>query len=402
LDTTTNAWARLGLTLSLLATSGCANAREVSHVPGDLACAPTQLRSAWWTEGSLQTNRHGSHLIGVTDHGERAGIHDLFRRGVLRLRDGHFVGLEDGGAETAGLRFTREGSTFDADGRRDLAGATEIMEAGRTEPLRIVPWLVPRDAEHTTGVEAAMTSDMTRAFLLESTSELGATRARMFLRQVDVSEPGRDRSVELGVSERDPFGVASFWVDEAREVAFVALEGPPEDDEVALVRADMSGTITRVSLSIRQTDRLLGRAAVGAPETRVLDLAASSDGTTLFVSGRDGLLRVLDAETLEPIGESRSVGVAVANEDSYLPSVRSPIALSARDHWLASLDLEGRVVLTDRATGAVAATLETAAPARAPSDWARPERTPMAIRFLPDGLVVTRDGGTRRFPCRGI
>lgn len=403
MDRTMNGWLRLGLSLSLLGSGACASAREPARVTDDLACAPGELRSAWWSDTPLQTNRHGSHLLVVGGEGERAAVYDLFRHGALRLADGRVSDLETPDATALGLRFTRDATTLDAMGRSDLAGATEVLEVGRDAPLRVIPWAVPRDAEHWSGVTSVVSADRARVFLLEHASTLGATDARFFVRRAGIGDGAADRTIDLGTSEPDPFGAAALWVDDARDVAYVTLEGAPDDELISLVRVSLEdGALVRTSLAIPETDRLLGRPAVGAPPARVLDVAPTHDGAHVLVTGRDGLLRVLDAQTLEPAADASPVGVAVANEDTYLPSLRSPIALSAGDHWLASLDLEGHVVLVDRRDGHVAARLGSAAPALPPSDWSRTEHTPIAIRFLPDGLLVASDGGVERFRCAGI
>ena len=112
-----------------------------------------------------------------------------------------------------------------------------------------------------------------------------------------------------------------------------------------------------------------------------------------------------DAFTLEPLGAPMPVGVVVANTDTYLPSVESPVATSLRGAFLATLDELGSVVIRDAISHELLATLtppvlltdEDAAHSAGTEHGLRP----MRLRFLSDGLLVISDGAVERFRCPG-
>ncbi len=362
-----------------------------------LACAPGALRSVWWSEGGptildsaadVGLNRGLTHML----------VSDVFRPAALRLSDG--ARTSDGTALVAmevlaGVRYPQEAISVDAEGRHDLAGATEILEVGRAVPLATIPWLVPPSDRGYSHVVAHVSQATGRAYLLEHATLFGGDEVGLWLRAVG---PGAaETRVDLAAAVP---GSAAYTlvVDEPRDVVFV-LTGAQSDGAPSVTRVRLDdGSTASIAIELGAPAPILGHAHV-EPAAEILDAAVSHDGTTLLVTGRDGLLRVLDAETLEATGETVPVVVQAANGDTYLPSLRSPIAFSGDDALIAVVAPDGAVAVLDRATWEPIATLESRAPILATTPHGDVVPSEMALRFLRDGLIVVSDAGVERFIC---
>lgn len=398
----TNRWMAIGM--ASVALTGCVGAHEASvGATADLACTPAELRSAWWSEGGpvylgdVVLSPSATHLL----------LDDQFRSASVRLSDG---ARSDGSTveltDVAGVRFASPRMTVDAEGRHDYAGATDIFAVGTATPLVRVPWIIARDGGGYSQVVANVSQTIDRAILVERSIRFGETDGGVWLRAVRFSGTEETR-IDLraampdgAVSFESPF---SILVDEARNVVFVAT-GEQVEAAPSITRIDLADeAVTTVSLDVGETVPFIGLAHVGDPGTQLLDVTLSTDGARLLVTTRDGRLRVLDAATLAVTSDAVTVGVVVANQDTYLPSLRSPVATAAEDGLIAMLDETGRVVIVDAVTMSPVATLDSAAPLTTPDpehlDDGRPRA--MVLRFLDDGLIVVTDRGIERFRCPG-
>lgn len=384
--------------LTPFAALGCASAHP-GLVSDDLACAPEDLRSVWWSgeggffgQGELLVDGDGSHALVADDFRAASfGLADGVRAEASRSR----LDL----ADVAGLRVAMPRLEVDALGRNDLAGATDVFAIGTEGPLASIPWVVSRAEGGYTTVLARVGQTNDHVTLLERATR-GAESERVFLRRVRVSEPSDEQRHEItsDVSLGASWGPAPlFLVDEAREVAFL-VHSSEDAGAVEVLRVSLStGERRAAHITLAEPAAVLGRSLLGAPETAVLDVALSDDGATLFATTRDGRLRELDAESLEEIGAPRASTLVVANPETYLPTLRSPLAISPHGAWLAQLDAEGRVAISPRAGGA-AVSLTSVTSVTVTSEGARTPNA-MAVRFLPDGLLVVTDAGVERFRC---
>lgn len=384
--------------------SGCASEHS-SAVPatGELACEPEALRSAWWSDGAGPFYG-GTGEIVLDPSGTHVLIEDTFRATSVRLSDG--VRSEGSVptvelAEVRGIRFATPRMATDAAGRSDYAGATDVLAIGDPTPLATIPWIVPRDADGTTQVVAHVGQTSGRAVLVERAFAFGGAERGTWLRSMDLGDLAAEQRVDLAatVAPVDLSFEAAFTlvVDEGSGVAFVS--NAPQTSAPRIVRVDPdTGAIATTTLALGAPAPLLGTPFVGEPGTQLLDVALAGDGTTLYATTRDGRLHVLDATTLEALEGARTVGVVVANEDTYLPSLRSPVAATEHGTFVAEVGSDGRIEIVDARTGAVRTTLASVAH---PTDVDGHPTFPRAmhLRFLPDGLLVVSDVGVERFRC---
>jgi hypothetical protein len=92
------------------------------------------------------------------------------------------------------------------------------------------------------------------------------------------------------------------------------------------------------------------------------------------------------------------VGLAVANGATYLPSIESPLALSADGGYLAFVGTDGRVALLARSTGEIVATLDEPFDGDASGDDGWPS-APMALAFTDGTITVAYESGLARWTC---
>lgn len=378
---------------------GCASVHPPGVVSDDLACAPEDLRSVWWSgeggffgQGELLVGGDGSHVL----------VADDFRATSFALADGTRSEARSSRldlADVAGLRVAMPRRVVDALGRHDLAGATDVFAIGTEAPLVSIPWVVSRAEGGYTTVLARVGQASDHVTLLERATR-GGESERVFLRRVRVSDPSDEQrheitaDVSLGPSwSPGPL----FVVDEAREVAFLAHSSEDARALEVLRVSLVSGERSSARVVLAEPGDVVGRSLLDAPETAVLDVTLSDDGATLFATTRDGRLRELDAESLEEIGAPRASALVVANPETYLPTLRSPVAISPHGAWLARLDAEGRVAISPRAGGG-SVSLASVTSVTVTTEGARTPNA-MALRFLPDGLLVVTDAGVERFRC---
>lgn len=333
-------------------------------------------------------------------------VSDAFRPIALSLADGtrSMEGTPLGSlSAVAGVRYVTPAYRVDAEGRNDLAGATEVLAIGTDTPLARIAWIVPRDAGGYTQAIGVASERSERVFLLERAMRFGGADVGVWLRVIDrtgaVAERRFDLSGALPTLPPSYDAPMSLLVDEPGDAVFV-ITGERSDGAPSVTRVDLA-TGARVSLVLElgAPAPALGTAHVGEPPSTLLDAALSPDGSVLVVSTRDGRLRTYDATVLEEIRPPMRVGVQVANGDTYLPSLRSPVAFSPGGRYLAVLDEAGDIQVLDSETRIPLVTLPTAAPAIEPGlDDLQPTRE-MTMRFVADGLVVVSDGGVERFIC---
>jgi len=135
--------------------------------------------------------------------------------------------------------------------------------------------------------------------------------------------------------------------------------------------------------------------------TAIASAARSPDGATLAVVTMDGRLRLLTTDSLEVVDE-RPAGVFVANQDSYLPSVASPVAFHPGGEHLAHVDPEGNVSVIRLEDGRVVQSIVP--PFDPPAEertWPAHPRVPMELRFVRDGLLGSFEGGVVRWVVDG-
>jgi hypothetical protein len=388
----------------LLAIGGCGTEHDApTAVTQDLACEPEQLRSVWWSEAGPFFGG-GSGEVTLDPSGTHVFIDDMFRSTAVRLSDGTRSAPGTSTLEltdAAGVRVALPRMTTDAQGHNDYAGITDVSAIGTASPLASIPWIVPPDANGYTEVAAHADQTGDRVFLVERAIAYGHADRGLWLRSMSVSTPSDEHRVDL-LATLDPSTMVlgppyTIVVDEPRGIAFVT--NTQQASSPRITRIDpVTGQLVTTTLTVGAPAALVGQATIGAPGTQLLDVALSADGRSLLASTRDGVVHTLDASTLEEIGAPLAVGVVVANADSYLPSVRSPVAATVHGVFVATLAADGRVRIVDTRGGAVRTTLTSTSMPRALDGSPAIPRV-MQLRFLDDGLLVVSDGGVERYRC---
>lgn len=173
-------------------------------------------------------------------------------------------------------------------------------------------------------------------------------------------------------------------------------------DGGAIARADFSsgeidvraGVIGEEHHHIGGRDReYYGGIAVGA--------ALSADADGLAFAGWDGWLRLFDS-SLSSTAPPIAVATLISQDDTFLPSVESPVALSPDGSVIAHLDEDGLLGLYDRTGTRLIAQL--AQPFAARDDGfaaAATPSAPVALAFDQYGLLVAYEDGIARFSCDG-
>ncbi len=386
--------------------AGCAwdhePSRSPSPAPSELSCAPEDLEPGWWTEyaGGIYD---GEVPVTLNASGTHALVEGAYGAFSVRLADGRTVGGAATAAtldDLAGVRFVEQRRAMDALGRWDFAGATDVLAVGDSAPLAQIPWIVPRDDSGYTQVVGRVGQSMDRALLVERAVLFGGGTRGTWLRSVALGSSHDEWRVDLGRELEPAEGldpVFGLLLDEATGVAFVTTG--PQSVEPRVTRVDAAaGSVVSRRLVLGSPAPVVGRAVVGEPDTQLLHAALSGDGALLFVTTRDGVLQTLDAGTLEPVEAPRAVGIVVANEDTYIPSLRSPVASTEHGTFVAALASDGHVRIIEASTGATRATLTSVArPVDVEGNPTFPR--PMQMRFLLDGLLVVTDAGVERFRC---
>jgi hypothetical protein len=234
---------------------------------------------------------------------------------------------------------------------------------------------------------AALSPDGDRALVLTCHERPSRDEGYAVLRVVDV-EAAVERSVDLGAR------CGRSWMASARllvrgDRAFVI--GLEAGESVALNL--VAGTVAarwRPPATPPSDD---GR----VPATDILAASLAPSGDTLWVVAGDGSLHQLDGDTLDPRADAEPVGATVANFDTFLPTVESPIAMAPGGDALLHLGPAGALQVRD-AEGVHALQAPFAAPEGA-DEWAPHPETPMAAEWTERGLTVAFAGGVAHWPC---
>jgi hypothetical protein len=388
----------------LIGLAGCYSTgdRDVppAVVEGDLACAPSELELAW-VHDDVSAGTYHPVSIDVAPGGALFLTRSEFGGAASRMRDGELVApLRTAPLDAAWTRTVE----IDPETRevrvRDLESG-ELLRAIARVPV----------AEGWYGnTLAVLSADGARALVLDCDREGATDTSRAILRDVAIAS-GVERRVDL------PLVCSAFWASPTSLVALpdgdgalvLGLREPgPEwtEDGPAPGRAIARIDFARgeVTTSEPVGDALAeihgGPAAAGDPALQIVGHALSEDGEELLLVGRDGLLRRIDTTTLEEIAPPIDAAIFVANPDSYLPSLESPVAISPARALVAHVDTDSAIVVRDAETGAIGARLEMPFDRAAPHHLGAPAL--MALRFLPDGILVVGASGVARFACGGV
>ena len=212
----------------------------------------------------------------------------------------------------------------------------------------------------------------------------------------------REIDLASGAATTVSIGNACYWSREAFMIAgprrSVFLVGVG-DNTVTRVSFEDNAVVASGDLFDGSLAELIGAAYIGPPDVPVIGAALSPDGGTLAVVTRDGYLRSIDAATLEADGAPMKVGLAVANGNTYMPTIESPLAFSPDAKYLAFLATDGRVSVLERETGEVLVALD--GPFEGEPSLGSWSNAPMAIAFAPSAITVGFEGGLARWACPG-
>jgi len=390
----------------LLSLAGCYSSG--THVPSpgedpapareELACAPSELALAWSREDAFGSAYHPVELD-VAPGGALFATRSMMVGSVGRMADGSSVThLESGAADARWARVVE----LDPESR-----VVRVRDVATGEILATLTPSASPDGWHATSV-AAIAPDGSVAFVVECATDFATSEASATLIAHRVG--GEERRVALPAACGDPWLQTPMLVPTADGTSIVvaALREPGArrlDDgtpppQLVLARVDVESgeTILATSGDPTRIAPVDGHAHIGTPESPgIVAVALSADGTTLLVAARDGVVRTLDAATLDEIGPPADATLVVANPDTYLPSVESPVAISPGAGWIAYVGEDRSVVVRD-AAGVASAILALPFDDRDGDGGG----APMAIRFVRDGLLVASDRGVARFACGGV
>lgn len=393
------------LLASAIALTGC-YASAAAPVPdpdpgpvvGDLACPPSELALAWAREDGTAAFFHPVSLD-VAPGDALFLVRSDFGSAAVRARDGEHVVIARGGPLDAAWSRSVEVDPGTREVRVRAVATGEVLATLAAAPAGEGFYGTTR---------ATLTDDGARALVLECDRSGAGDASRTLLRELTIAT-GAEVRVELplacSASWSSPSAIVPLPGERAAIVASLRAPGPEWTDEGAaparsIARVDFASGAVVIAEPISDVlAEVHGRPAIGGISFDVLAVAAGGDARALALVGRDGLLRRLDARTLAPIAEPIEVAIHVANPDSYLPSLESPLALSVGGALLAHVDAEGAIVVRDAATGAIGARLEMPFDREAPRSLGPPAL--MALRFVDDGLIVAGSSGTARFACGG-
>jgi hypothetical protein len=388
-----------GSTDAALPIDGGPSGSTDAGVPLELACDPEEIELAWVDEEAEQT--YGGVSLALDP-----------RLGLIARRDRSFGGELRRAQDGLALGRVSPGGALDAAWARTVivdAGAREAIVRDTSTGARVaVVAASALDEGWFGGLDAQLSADGSRVLLLECLRSPSTEAGRAIVRSVDVADPSSEVRVELehvcGLEWVWPSRLLPLATRDAVLVAGLRRPGPSfEGGEpapapgVALV--DLDARIAReVDVGVGEAIEPRGGSLSTAYTGTLLSAALSPDERELAIAGWDGRLHRLDTATLAPIAEPFDVGVAIANPETFLPSVESPIAHAGR--WLAHADGEGRIVLRDVASGRTARTFELPFDASAPS-FEGDRSAAMAITFTSDGFVVAWSSAMARYACGG-
>lgn len=386
----------------LLALTGCYASDGLAPGPApasaDLACTADALALAWADDAYPWAGAYHPVTLAVAP-GEGLLVRtSYFDAQVGRVRDGAPIAT----APIAPMDDAWRRSVEVDDGTatvtvRDVASGERVRTIERS----------PIDDGWTLRLGAVLSRDGETALVLQCASHAERSDPQASVRAIDLAT-GAETRVTL------PGACGSAWVPGAP--ALHAIEGGaivvgmrspgPEVDEETGAWLSAAGVASvdlgsgRATVAFPVDPSVL--APVDGPFSHVaradaVVLAAAVTDDELAIVARDGMLRRLDPRTLAPVAEPIRVPIFSANWDTYMPSVESPVAYSEGGALLAHVSGETTVAIRSTDTGAIVATLDL--PFTARPDGGVP--TPMAMRFVRDGLIVTSSHGIARYACGG-
>ncbi len=364
-------------------------------VTADLACAPSELAMAWATE-SMFASVFPPARVDLAPGGALAVIGGGIGGAVVRASDGAVLGQPDVvPSDAAWERYVA------------LDGETNVLSVRAIQSGAVLREARPTDLGEGwfSALFPALTDDGAALVVLECAHAPATGEHRTFARHVDVAS-GREARVEIDRACDRSQGATPLVmpVPGARAVVLARLGVDPafgadgtRGSRFDVARVDFDGATSRIAhLGDGEPAPVVGESHLDVDARTIIAASLSDDGRELVVVGVDGRLTRHDAETFAPIGEPRSVVLAVANGNTFIPSIESPAALSPARRWLALVESPGQIAVRDAASGELATSL---AIPFAPS----PERdaAAMALRWTDDGLLVVTSGGSVRYACGG-
>lgn len=309
---------------------------------------------------------------------------------VHRRRDGLFLGTLWNGPISLDDAFER---TLE----RGLEGGLAVRQIGADEPDLVLP-----DVERMVDGQMAWTQtfptlsgDGHTLFAVDCHQAAewhGAT-----LRVVDVDSGATTLEVDLGAG--------------CQQTYYAPVGALPDIDRGAIFVFGLAeATVARVPLTGAAPDLVTGLFPLEVeldPEQTwwgyggpTLAAALSPDGQHLAVTGHDGHLRLLDPDTLLDVVEPLPVGIAPANQNTYMPSIESPVAFSPDGALLYHLAEDGDVVARHIAKGIEVLRFD---PGEALPDtdegWFHDPRAVIGLHVDDAGLSVSYEGGLAFFGC---
>lgn len=385
-------WRRRGTLVLITLFPGCylstpvgdteALTEDTPEAPDEgLACDADSLQLTWAREPFLSS--HASWI----DLGPGGAL--LAERGVettavvRRARDGE--------ALTRVSRFP-----LDEDWTRlvEVDRETAVTIVRRVENDEVVGTVAPPDVPPGwyPGVSVTLSADGATLLMMECSYAPRTTEASTSARAVTLSSD-MERRVALALR----CGALTLLPALEGEVLLavgVEEQAPRDPPRPGVVRIDFeTGEVVTTFPEQGEPGVVHGEAHIGEPLTLVVHAGLSEDEAELLLVLRDGLLRRLDARTLEPLESPIPVALIVAEPDSFVPRLASPAASGGG--WLAFVDEQGDVLIRapDRETTS-----------RITLPFEPHELGPTAVgvlRFVAEGLLVATDGGTALYTCTG-
>lgn len=384
----------------LLATTGCYASDGLAPAPAtaDLACGADALALAWGGDSDAWAGAYHPVVLAVGP-----GPALLLRRSYF---DGQVVRMRDGAPIAAGV-FAAMDDAWRRSIEVDAETATVIVrDVASGEPVRTIE-PSPIDAGWTMERTAVLSRDGGTALVLQCGSHAARTDPQASLRAIDLATGTETRVALVGACAPAwaPGAPQLHAIEGGAIVVGMRAPGAEIDEEtgawlgaLGVARVDLASA--RTTLVFPVDPSIIAAIDGPAPHIGGVDpviLAAAVTDDELAIVARDGMLRRLDLATLAPIAEPMRVPIFSANWDTYMPSVESPVAYSTGGALLAHVSGETTITIRSTETGEPVATLELPFAAR-PDGGVPP---PMAMRFVPDGLVVSTSHGVARYGCGG-
>lgn len=319
---------------------------------------------------------------------------------LMLLRDGGFGGsglrLRDGAVVRG---FHKIMGNVDVQWRYSLSrGEAEHLEVRDVVTAAIVRDVAPlvAPAGWTVSSYPALAGDGERVFVVDCWHDLAYESGKSELRAIAV-ETGASQTITLGTACDQPWGYTPrLIVNVVRDEVVV---GGLTDGSIAVANLAAGTAELHPAMFGPPSQTLVGEAHIGTPAFALVGAALDADGARLAVVGPDGRLQLLDASTLAALAPPIDVGLVIANGNTYLPSVESPVAFFGDDR-LVHVVVDGEVVVRDLTTGEITATLGWPFE-QGDSPWTGFANAPMAALAGAHGLIVAYAAGVAHWPCEG-